>query len=157
MAGAHGHGRLMDPPGRGSMWRFVDSNPLLTPYKDQIEICYTDNGLNCGGLDYQVSQGGKCGVCGDGWGLTQPRPHEDGGKYGLGIVSGQYQPGSVMSTRTQITAHHKGWLEFKFCPLSAQAQLSADQLQTCLDSNLLEVHTGGTRYYLGKSRFFLPT
>ena len=30
----YGHGRLMDPPGRSSMWRFVDQNPLLTPYKE---------------------------------------------------------------------------------------------------------------------------
>ena len=25
-----GHGRMMNPPGRGSVWRVVDSNPLGT-------------------------------------------------------------------------------------------------------------------------------
>ena len=144
----NGHGRLMEPPGRGSMWRFVDTNELLTPHKDKIQIAYTDNGLNCGGLDYQVSQGGKCGVCGDGFGEAQPRPHEDGGKYGLGIVSKRYAPGEIMHTRSQITAHHKGWIEWKLCPHTDG--MSADDLQTCLDSNLLEISGSGTRYYLGK-------
>ena len=52
-------------------------------------------------------------VCGDAYGLKEPRPHEDGGKYGARIVSRIYQSGQSMKTKTQITAHHKGWLEFK--------------------------------------------
>ena len=62
LSAAYGHGRLMDPPGRGSLWRFVDTNPLLSPYRDEIKPDYTDNGLNCGGLSYQTARAGKCGV-----------------------------------------------------------------------------------------------
>ena len=58
----YGHGRLMDPPGRGSLWRFVDTNPLLNQHRDQIKPDYTDNGLNCGGLSYQTARAGLCGV-----------------------------------------------------------------------------------------------
>ena len=123
-------------------------NTTFSPSQDLIEPHYTDNGLNCGGLDYQVSQGGKCGVCGDGFGITEPRPHEDGGKYGKGIIASQFQPGQTISTQSQITAHHKGWLEFKLCPLGNDL-MTADELQACLDANLLEVSTGGTRYMLG--------
>ena len=35
----HGHGRLMDPPARNSMWRFGYPNP----------VNYNDNELFCGG------------------------------------------------------------------------------------------------------------
>ena len=121
---------------------------MFNLWQDLIEPHYTDNGLNCGGLDYQVSQGGKCGVCGDGFGITEPRPNEDGGKYGKGIIAKQFQPGQTISTQSQITAHHKGWLEFKLCPLGNDL-MTADELQACLDANLLEVSTGGTRYMLG--------
>ena len=38
-------------------------------------------------------QGGKCGVCGDAYGDVEPRQHEDGGKYGKGIITAQYQSG----------------------------------------------------------------
>ena len=36
-----GHGYLMDPPARASMWR--------EPYKFSTPVNYDDNGLNCGG------------------------------------------------------------------------------------------------------------
>lgn len=39
-AGAFGHGRLMDPPGRSTAWRFGFDTPKY----------YNDNELNCGGL-----------------------------------------------------------------------------------------------------------
>merc|ERR1719394_977138 len=137
----------MNPPGRGSVWRFIDSNPLITPYSSIINIDYTDQGLNCGGLSYQVSQVGKCGVCGDAYGDVEPRQHEDGGKYGKGIITAQYQPGQVIQTSTQITAHHKGFVEFKLCPRNDET-MTGDELQACLDANVLSVHTGGTKYPL---------
>ena len=44
-----GHGRLLDPPSRASMWRFGYDNP-----KD-----YNDNQGFCGGRIYQIQQGGN--------------------------------------------------------------------------------------------------
>ena len=51
---AEGHGRLLDPPSRASMWRMGYDNPPD----------YNDNQGFCGGQDYQIAQGGKCGICG---------------------------------------------------------------------------------------------
>jgi hypothetical protein len=39
LAGVSGHGRLMNPPARNSMWRFGFPNP----------VNYNDNELFCGG------------------------------------------------------------------------------------------------------------
>ena len=42
---------------------------------------YQDNQGFCGGREYQIEQGGKCGICGDPW-LADPKDHEaPGGKY----------------------------------------------------------------------------
>ena len=103
----HGHGRLMSPPGRGTLWRYKDTNPLLADFASVIKSNYNDNENNCGGLSYQISQNYKCGVCGDSVGATEPRNHEDRGKFGLGIVAAQYEANSVVTTQSQITAHHK--------------------------------------------------
>ena len=46
-----GHGRLLDPPGRSSVWR--DPRFKTDPSFQNARINYDDNGLNCGG--YQVS------------------------------------------------------------------------------------------------------
>lgn len=37
---ADGHGMLLDPPGRSSMWRYFPGSPAN----------YNDNGINCGGF-----------------------------------------------------------------------------------------------------------
>merc|ERR1712121_45678 len=75
MVGAYGHGRLMDPPARNSMWRLGFSNP----------VNYNDNEVFCGGVGVQQKNGYKCGVCGDNNDLSPPREHEGGGKFGNGI------------------------------------------------------------------------
>ena len=64
------HGRMMDPPQRGSMWRVGYDVP-----KD-----YNDMSGYCGGIHHLWEvNGGKCGVCGDPWDQV-PRDHEPGGK-----------------------------------------------------------------------------
>ena len=46
---------------------------------------YQDNQGFCGGREYQIEQGGKCGICGDPW-LANPKEHEaPGGKYSTWI------------------------------------------------------------------------
>ena len=44
-----GHGRLLEPPSRASMFRFENTDPMLIPYRDVIEPNYNDNQLFCGG------------------------------------------------------------------------------------------------------------
>ncbi|GFQ64705.1 chitin-binding type-4 domain-containing protein [Trichonephila clavata] len=81
-----GHARLMEPPSRSSMWRHGYDTPKN----------YDDDGLYCGGMHTQWKiNGGKCGVCGDPWHLEVPRPNENGGKYGNGIIVRTYKPGQV--------------------------------------------------------------
>jgi hypothetical protein len=52
----YSHGRMLDPPQRGSMWRFGFNVP----------VNYNDMSNYCGGKDNQwTSQNGRCGICGD--------------------------------------------------------------------------------------------
>lgn len=53
-----GHGSMIEPPSRSSAWRYGFKTPPN----------YSDTELNCGGLQRQIRNGGKCGVCGDPWG-----------------------------------------------------------------------------------------
>ena len=60
---AGAHGRLVEPPSRFSAWRLGFSTPAY----------YNDSETNCGGFErHQVSNGGRCGICGDPW--DEPRP-----------------------------------------------------------------------------------
>ena len=67
---------------------------------------------------------GRCGACGDPFNQS-PKPHEDiGGKYVTGVITGEYEAGSVMEAEVLLTAsvmeaevlltaYHKGWFEFR--------------------------------------------
>lgn len=53
----HGHGKLMKPPSRSSVWRipeFAQYNPLPN---------YSDNELYCGAIHQADDPGTNCGVC----------------------------------------------------------------------------------------------
>lgn len=57
-----GHGRLIEPPSRATMWRYGFDTPPN----------YNDHELYCGGYSRQwQSNGGKCGICGDAWDLPK--------------------------------------------------------------------------------------
>ncbi|KAL8591921.1 hypothetical protein ACOMHN_039974 [Nucella lapillus] len=131
--GVAGHGRLMDPPSRSSMWRVgFNSTPN-----------YDDNQLFCGGVTMQWGQyKGKCGVCGDPW--PGPRDNEPGGKYANGIITRKYREGEVIEIYVQLTANHKGYFEFRLCQ---HDNPFTNITQQCLDKHLLVLDsTGKTRY-----------
>ncbi|XP_045212254.2 uncharacterized protein LOC123563489 isoform X2 [Mercenaria mercenaria] len=133
LPGISGHGRLIDPPSRSSMWRYGFKNPPN----------YDDNQLYCGGVQVQYElNGGKCGVCGDPW--NGPRPNEPPGKYANGIIVRKYSPGEVITVVIELTANHKGWMEFKICP-------NDDPLKTvtqeCLDRYVLPLAETRSRKY----------
>ncbi|XP_030370953.1 uncharacterized protein LOC115621440 [Scaptodrosophila lebanonensis] len=120
------HGRLIEPPSRASAWR----------YGFQTPPDYNDHELYCGGFTRQWKHnGGKCGECGDAWDLSEPRPHENGGQWGQGVIVRRYLPGSEMSIRVELTASHMGYFEFRLCP-------EPNAKQTCLDKNILHIITG---------------
>ncbi|XP_076266066.1 uncharacterized protein LOC143199828 [Rhynchophorus ferrugineus] len=116
-----GHGRLMDPPARNSMWRFGFPNP----------VNYNDNELYCGGYSVQWQQnGGKCGICGDAYNLEEPRPHEAGGLYAKGIVTRHYSVGQSIDIEIELTANHYGRFEISLCPNNNYKQ---EATQECFD------------------------
>ena len=122
---AAGHGRLMEPPARNSMWRFGFVNP----------VNYNDNELFCGGMDKQFSENdGRCGICGDSFEDPSPQRHETGGEFGNRIISKTYVMGSVIGLEIDITANHRGTFQLKLCPLGPR---EAEASQACLDSHPL--------------------
>ncbi|XP_049867524.1 uncharacterized protein LOC126367815 isoform X1 [Pectinophora gossypiella] len=136
--GAHGHGRLMDPPARNSMWRFGFPNP----------VNYNDNELFCGGYAVQWEQNeGRCGVCGDAHHLSEPRPHEAGGMYGKGIITKHYSVGQEIEIEVELTANHLGTFVMKLCPNNNPNQ---EATQECFDRYPLYIT--GTR----EDRFLIP-
>lgn len=131
-AGAAGHGRLLDPPGRSTAWR------LGFP----TEKYGDDAGLNCGGFWNQWGvHKGKCGICGDAFELPTPRPHELGGKYGSGLVVANYHPGASIPVTVDLTRSHLGYWELRLCDDPQNND------QECFDQHVLELEDGGTKYY----------
>ncbi|GFQ82700.1 chitin-binding type-4 domain-containing protein [Trichonephila clavata] len=131
-----GHAALYEPPGRSSMWRFG----FKTPVNDD------DAELYCGGITklWKINKG-KCGICGDAWDLPEPRPNEDGGKYGKGIVVRTYKAGQEFTSTVFIVANHEGYFEFKLCPVKPGVKID----QNCLDQHPVGLADGsGNRYIL---------
>ncbi|KAL7645366.1 UNVERIFIED_CONTAM: hypothetical protein RMT77_003752 [Armadillidium vulgare] len=134
IVGIYGHGRLMDPPSRNAMWREGYRNPPD----------YNDSELFCGGLEVQVENGGKCGVCGDNYADPTPRAHEDGGKYGRGIITREYKVGDQAFISVEITANHLGRMEIRICPRESTETVLT---QECLDSYPLNIVGEDTYQY----------
>ena len=71
---------------------------------------------------------GKCGPCGDPWNELPPRRHENGGFFGNGVSVRRYSPGQVIDVEVELTSNHKGYFEFRLCPLS-----SVQEQQECFN------------------------
>lgn len=137
----NGHGRLIAPAGRASLWRNPEFKHL-NPTPD-----YNDNECFCGGFNvqYELNEG-KCGVCGDPWNERTPRAHEDFGTYGKGIITGNYTNGQVFNVSVQLTAAHLGYFEFRLCP---HRNISEPVTQDCLDKFPLPLaDNSGTKYLI---------
>lgn len=133
-----GHGRLIEPPGRSTAWRYG----FDTPHN------YNDHEIYCGGYAVQWQKnGGKCGPCGDPWHMPQPRDNEGGGKYGRGVIVRKYKHSSAIQLGVELTANHKGYFEFRLCPHNRPTRPVTDE---CLDKHVLKKADGtGSRYYPG--------
>ncbi|KAK2706800.1 uncharacterized protein LOC136029395 isoform X1 [Artemia franciscana] len=132
-----GHGYMLMPPHRSSMWRAGFTTPAN----------YNDMAQFCGGFYHQWEiNGGKCGECGDAWDLPQPRPNEEGGTYGTGTIGQNYTMNEVITIQVNLTASHMGYFEFRICKRNAVDELTT---QECLDHHLLEMADGtGTQYMI---------
>ncbi|XP_042228868.1 uncharacterized protein LOC121870955 [Homarus americanus] len=134
--GVRGHGRLVEPPGRSTAWRYGFS----TPHN------YNDHEIYCGGFAVQWQKnGGKCGPCGDPWHMPQPRDNEGGGKYGRGVIVRKYKHSSTVQLGIELTANHRGFFEFRLCPHNRP---SIPVTNECLDKYVLQKADGsGPRYF----------
>jgi len=159
LQGVMGHGYMIHPPQRSSMWRANFDTPEN----------YDDNALFCGGysvstiviiinsssmnklwinfffnqVQYDKVNQGRCGECGDEWSLPRPRLHDEGGKYGQGIIGATFKQGEMTNLTIVVTAAHKGYFEFKLCPKSSAEEFTT---QDCLDRNLLKLADGTTKF-----------
>ncbi|XP_071454084.1 uncharacterized protein [Hetaerina americana] len=115
----YGHGYLKDPLNRASLWRHgVPGAPFN----------FDDNQQFCGGFQQQWGvNGGRCGICGDDYALSRPRPYENTGKNVIGYVVKRYSPGVVINVTAKITASHLGHFEFHLCPLGAPDALEEEE------------------------------
>ncbi|XP_041355235.1 uncharacterized protein LOC121372861 [Gigantopelta aegis] len=130
-----GHGRLTNPPGRATAWRYGFNTP----------VDYQDNEQFCGGREYQHNlMGGNCGVCGDKYDAS-PRPHEAGGVYATGTIVKTYKQGQTITVTVQLTTNHKGYFEFRMCPVNDHKIAATDE---CFEKHVLRQTNGKIRYQL---------
>ncbi|CAG5119060.1 unnamed protein product [Candidula unifasciata] len=117
---SEGHGYMIEPPGRSSMWR----KGFKTP------INYDDNGVRCAITEK------NCRVCGN-------RDNEAGGRYATGQLL-ELIPKTISITVT-ITVNHKGYFEFSLCPNNNVHRTVTDE---CLQRHILQLEDGQTRFQL---------
>ncbi|XP_033733302.1 uncharacterized protein LOC117322475 [Pecten maximus] len=131
----NGHGYMLDPPGRSSMWRVGFNTPPN----------YDDNGLNCGHRSQPIAFNDvQCGLCGDPF-EQNPRENEAGGKYASGIISKYYDMGQIITIKIVLTSNHEGFFEFRLCENNDVTQRITKQ---CLKHLLVNPETGETRYHI---------
>jgi hypothetical protein len=71
-----------------------------------------------------------CGICGDPYDEPDPREHEAGGTYGLGIIVRNFTRGQLANVDVEITANHVGYFQYKICAVTDE---SVEVSQECLD------------------------
>jgi hypothetical protein len=75
----------------------------------------------------------------------RPPLHEPPGLFATGTISKTYIVGSNVTMHFEITASHRGYLEFRICPNNDVTKAAT---QDCLDQYLLsDIKTGGTKFY----------
>ncbi|CAG5112433.1 Oidioi.mRNA.OKI2018_I69.chr2.g6649.t1.cds [Oikopleura dioica] len=158
VASALGHGRMLEPPARSSYLR-LSGDPNIDMSK--VTPNYNDNELFCGGFQHQVSNGYKCGVCGDSYLQARPRENEWGGKYGSsGLIPRTYESSEEIPVTIQLTAHHKGFFQFKICEMTPEMSTededcfnSPESIMELADgSTIWDVNNGATGTFNGKLR-----
>ncbi|XP_015597787.1 uncharacterized protein LOC107268968 [Cephus cinctus] len=135
----YSHGMLMVPVNRGSAWRYGYNTP----------INYDDNANFCGGFAVQwIANNGNCGACGDNYSIQPPRPNENKGTYGRGVIVATYNSGAAIDVSVKITANHRGYFVFSICSLSSSDDIDTEE---CFEKYPLKLADGTDRYTLRSS------
>ncbi|XP_037576711.1 uncharacterized protein LOC119458928 isoform X1 [Dermacentor silvarum] len=151
--GTKGHGRLIEPPARNSMWRISYNTPPN----------FEDTELFCGGIKAQwEDNGGRCGVCGDNYAHPRPRRHETGNMYARNVTVRRYAPGQLVDLVVDLETNHLGHFEFALCPRASWQEAESEE---CFDMHPLTVVTASgparrkSAFYCAepKTRYRLPT
>ncbi|XP_003494795.1 uncharacterized protein LOC100743840 [Bombus impatiens] len=104
----HGQGIMVDPISRSSAWR--KGFP--------VEVNVNDHELSCGGPTIQFTQNdGLCGICGDDYAIPRPRPNENGGRYGTGVIVQRYRVNDTVNVNVKLISNDLGSFSFSLCPL----------------------------------------
>lgn len=82
------HMRMLDPPGRTSLWRFPEYEHL------NPEVIDTDDQMWCDNIR-QFENDNRCGVCGDPVDQQTPRFSEYQGRYWRDVKVRTYRSGDV--------------------------------------------------------------
>ncbi|CAF1085428.1 unnamed protein product [Didymodactylos carnosus] len=102
-----------------------------------------------GGVQWSVHKG-KCSICGEAYD-KQPKLFEKGGQYYLGKILHKYDQGQEITVNVILSANHKGFFEFRLCPIDGWA---GDATQDCLDQHLLTiVNTNGQTRFTDVERY----
>jgi hypothetical protein len=133
-----GHGFLSKPPSRNYL-----HNSNNCPH------CLNAGGTSqTKGSHYPRSRHGMCGDPASG-----PRPHEAGGRFATGKVTGYYRQGGRIRVTTSVATYHRGVIEYRVCRYRAGSAASERRALTesCLNEHVLrQASGGGGRYqYLG--------
>ena len=91
--------------------------------------------------------GGQCGVCGDVWNSTEPRDHELGGRYATGTIVRRYTTSGTANVIIELTATHRGYFEFRLCPLD-QLPTGRDASWDCLNQYQLNIRGSADKRYI---------
>ncbi|XP_050589622.1 uncharacterized protein LOC126921793 [Bombus affinis] len=135
----HGQGIMIDPISRSSAWR--KGFP--------VEVNFNDHELSCFASQIQFTQNnGLCGVCGDDYAMPRPRPNENGGLYGTGVIVQRYKVGSIINVKVKLIANDLGHFQFNLCPLKGPNDLETEM---CFDQYPLQLYD---RY--PDDKFYLP-
>ena len=117
-----GHGRLLEPPSRASMWRSVLSVLNLSSSSSSCRkgffspVDHHDDQTGCE-VANNSSKSKECGVCGDRLDLPTPRPHELGGQFGGGSVVRTYSQGDLLPLVIQFTEERTFVITVRICPV----------------------------------------
>ncbi|XP_069114686.1 uncharacterized protein [Argopecten irradians] len=133
---------MMEPPQRSTVWRFYPGDSRFQPN-------YNDMELFCGGFQRMLSNGGKCGNCGDPY--DGVRENEAGGKYATGFITRNYKKGDVIAIQIELTTSHMGFFEFKICP---QNDVSTPVTPECLDKYPLKFTNGESKWPVTYTGFY---
>ncbi|XP_071869145.1 uncharacterized protein [Bombus fervidus] len=123
----HGQGIMTDPISRSSAWR--KGFP--------VQENFNDHELSCGGPTVQfIQNNGLCGACGDDYAMPRPRPNENGGLYGTGVIVQRYRVSdAVINVTVKLITNDLGSFKFNLCPLEGPNDL---ETETCFNQYPLQ-------------------